>query len=234
MKNPQFEAYYQCYLDGSLSEAEQALFLAQLTDTERAEVIATRSALQALTALPQIEPPADLVTKVMTSIQPLRPPLWVTWQRWLAQHPVLGWQFAGMAIAGSVLFMALTPLLPTSEPGGIHAKAPSSRAQQAATHYPTPRAMTAGDNTVQLTKFTIYAPKARTVRLVGDFNSWGSESKILLKPQSNGVWTVDIPLPRGQHQYAFVVDDDKWVSDPQAAQQVDDDFGRKNAVLTVI
>jgi len=46
------------------------------------------------------------------------------------------------------------------------------------------------------------------------------------------VWTATLTLPVGQHQYAFVVDGQRWVPDP-GAPAVDDGFGRRNSVLTL-
>src|SRR5437660_319363 len=39
-------------------------------------------------------------------------------------------------------------------------------------------------------------------------------------------------LAVGQHQYAFVVDGQRWVADP-GAPAVDDGFGRRNSVVAV-
>ena len=38
-------------------------------------------------------------------------------------------------------------------------------------------------------------------------------------------------LPRGRHQYMFVVDDQEWQTDPRADVRVDDGFGNQNAVV---
>src|SRR6266480_2982560 len=46
------------------------------------------------------------------------------------------------------------------------------------------------------------------------------------------IWPATLTLPAGQHQYAFVVDGERWVPDP-GAPAVDDGFGRRNSVLTL-
>jgi hypothetical protein len=45
------------------------------------------------------------------------------------------------------------------------------------------------------------------------------------------VWTGLVPVSRGEHEYQFVVDGEKWVTDPLAPVKEDDGFGAKNAVL---
>lgn len=81
-------------------------------------------------------------------------------------------------------------------------------------------------------KFVLFAPNAHTVSLAGTFNGWNSHATPLRRAGSDGVWTVTIALPVGQHQYGFVVDGRRWVTDP-AAPAVDDGFGRRNSVLSL-
>jgi len=77
-----------------------------------------------------------------------------------------------------------------------------------------------------------YAPGARTVSLVGTFNQWDSHAAPLARTAAAGVWTTTLALPLGQHQYAFLVDGDQWVTDP-GAPTVDDGFGQRNSVVAV-
>jgi len=81
-------------------------------------------------------------------------------------------------------------------------------------------------------RFVLYAPGARQVGLAGTFNHWDQSATPLARSGSDGVWTVTIELPAGQHQYAFVVDGRRWVADP-AAPGVDDGFGRRNSLIAV-
>ena len=102
---------------------------------------------------------------------------------------------------------------------------------------PVPR-IAAGDSSparepgVQVVQFVLVAPRAASVALVGDFNDW-DPSRTPLRPAATGVWTVHVPLPAGQHQYAFVVDGKDWRPDPAAPRAVTDDFGSLNSVITV-
>jgi hypothetical protein len=81
-------------------------------------------------------------------------------------------------------------------------------------------------------KFILFAPAAKQVTLAGTFNRWEPGTTPLVRVSEEGVWTVTLGLPVGQHQYAFVVDGQRWVVDP-AAPAVDDGFGRKNSVVSV-
>jgi 1,4-alpha-glucan branching enzyme len=47
-----------------------------------------------------------------------------------------------------------------------------------------------------------------------------------------GVWSVDVALPPGRHEYAFVMDGKRWSPDP-AADRVSDDFGTESSVVVV-
>jgi hypothetical protein len=89
----------------------------------------------------------------------------------------------------------------------------------------------AADASNALVRFVFYAPDARVVAVAGSFNDWSPSAAPLARVE-NGAWTVTLTLPLGQHQYAFVVDGQRWVADP-AAPAVDDGFGRRNSIVAV-
>src|SRR6185503_4774158 len=68
---------------------------------------------------------------------------------------------------------------------------------------PMPTPVAAASESV--VRFTLVAPGATTVSLVGDFNAW-SPTGLPLRRASNGMWEVDVPLPPGRYAYSFVVD----------------------------
>ena len=55
----------------------------------------------------------------------------------------------------------------------------------------------------------------------------------LLQPQTNGVWTLDVPLEPGVYEYAFIIDGQEWRPDPLATASADDGFGMENSVVIV-
>jgi hypothetical protein len=78
-------------------------------------------------------------------------------------------------------------------------------------------------------------PGARSVEVVGSFNNWSRGVLHLRDDNNDGIWHAAAVLPTGQHEYMFVVDGERWVSDPLAGRYVDDGFGvgRQNSVLIV-
>ncbi|HEX2168141.1 MAG TPA: glycogen-binding domain-containing protein [Longimicrobiales bacterium] len=82
-----------------------------------------------------------------------------------------------------------------------------------------------------LTQFLLNAPNAEQVMLAGDFTDW--QPAHALSRTAAGVWTVVVPLNPGVHSYAFVVDGERWVADPNAPA-VDDGFGGLNSRLAVL
>lgn len=81
------------------------------------------------------------------------------------------------------------------------------------------------------TRFVFTDPDAQSVAVAGDFSQW---EPIPLSPRTvNGqtVWTGLVPVGRGEHEYQFVIDGSRWVTDPLAPVTRDDGFGAQNAVL---
>lgn len=83
--------------------------------------------------------------------------------------------------------------------------------------------------------FVGHFPGARSVEVVGSFNDWSRGTLHLNDDDGDGVWHGAAVLPAGQHEYMFVVDGERWVSDPLAGRYVDDGFGagQQNSVLIV-
>ena len=78
--------------------------------------------------------------------------------------------------------------------------------------------------------FTLLAPQASSVAVVGDFNDWKPTP---LVKNGAGAWVARVRLAPGQYNYAFVVDGSRWVADPTAPRNAVDDFGSPNSVVTV-
>lgn len=78
--------------------------------------------------------------------------------------------------------------------------------------------------------FTLVAPQAASVAIVGDFNDWKPTP---LVKNGVGAWETRMRLAPGQYNYAFVVDGSRWVADPAAPKNAVDDFGSPNSVVTV-
>ena len=79
-------------------------------------------------------------------------------------------------------------------------------------------------------QFRISVPDARSVALAGTFTGW--KPAVALQRSADGEWTALVPLRPGVHDYAFVVDGERWVTDPNAPQ-VDDSFGGTNSRISL-
>ena len=89
-----------------------------------------------------------------------------------------------------------------------------------------------GADTV-LVRFVYEAPSASSVAVAGDFTRW--DPVPLERHVRNGrlLWTGVLAVPRGEHEYMFVVDGEEWVTDPLAPAVAEDGFGHRNAVLAL-
>ena len=90
-------------------------------------------------------------------------------------------------------------------------------------------------DTVHIVRFVFVDSAARSVSLVGEFNQWQKNTIALRAGSRPGVWTVDVPLSDGRHEYAFIVRDaqgEHWVADPLAQTKLDD-FGTERSVISV-
>ncbi len=81
--------------------------------------------------------------------------------------------------------------------------------------------------------FTISGINANQIAVAGDFNSWNTSANQLEDPDGDGIWTGKMQLEPGRYEYMLVVDDGKWVTDPNAKVYANDGFGSKNAVLFI-
>jgi len=90
----------------------------------------------------------------------------------------------------------------------------------------------AGNDGTQQISFFYENPQAKSVCVVGSFNAWAMGADPLVK-MVNGKWEATLSVPRGIHQYMYVVDGKVWVPDPNAHRTLDDGFGRTNALLVV-
>jgi hypothetical protein len=101
-----------------------------------------------------------------------------------------------------------------------------------ATSIATAAPVAAGD-AARTIRFEVAAPGAAQVALVGDFNDWNPAATPLRAGRHDGVWSVTVPIAPGRHEYAFVVDGERWIPDPHAPRAAAADFGSANSVVTV-
>jgi hypothetical protein len=230
------------YLEGELTGTDSNAFLAGLPEEERRELEALRQVMAQLEALPPVEAPPGMLARIEAAIaaepvytaarpapQPSKPQL--SWTArltgWLKSPPVWGWMGAGFSAAMALMLLVGHLRQPPAIPPLDAMK--TTPAQVAASQPPAVSAAQA-----EAVTFKLYAPQAQSVAVIGEFNGWGAQPAAVLKRQANGQWQATVPLPPGQYQYAFLVNGQKVVADPQAMAYVQDDYGHRNAVLTLL
>ncbi len=85
--------------------------------------------------------------------------------------------------------------------------------------------------TTKSIQFSYYAPEAQQVSLVGDFNSWNTNSCNLSK-SGTGEWSAPLSLKPGAYDYKFFVDGE-WREDPNSKQRVQNTYGSQNDRIVV-
>ncbi len=79
--------------------------------------------------------------------------------------------------------------------------------------------------------FSLEAPGAKQVILVGDFNKWNEKAHPMRK-NDKGIWGKIVMLSPGMHQYKFLVDGEWW-NDPNNDQTCYNDYGTLNSLIMV-
>jgi len=92
--------------------------------------------------------------------------------------------------------------------------------------------VTAEDPTKVIITFTCRPDGgADQVVLAGDFNGWSLDAEPMLRDDDGGFW-LERQLDAGEeHRYRFVVDDDRWETDPEADATEADGYGGFNSVV---
>ncbi len=80
--------------------------------------------------------------------------------------------------------------------------------------------------------FVSLYPRAQSVQIAGDFNSWQPEQTPMQKVGDSGIWQVKMDLPVGRYLYRLVVDG-QWQQDPYNESKELNPFGEFNSVLEI-
>ncbi len=209
----------QLYIDGALTFGEKQIVEKHLETcpTCRAELKTLSSIVKMIESLPEISPPPDFTEKVMLKISQIEEkergriiPAWQTSLKNLWNTPRYRYGLVGILTVAVFCFFAFTFLFrPSLLPGQ-------------------------GETLAQVeVAFTISGIEAQSIAVAGDFNGWCISANKLEDPEGDGIWTGKINLKPGRYEYMLVVDDAKWVPDPNAKAYVNDGFGSKNAVLYI-
>ncbi len=80
--------------------------------------------------------------------------------------------------------------------------------------------------------FTFMCVPGRKVFVAGSFNKWDPAAIPLTDCNGMGVYTATMLIPKGRHEYKFVVDD-IWQVDPVNTESIANESGTMNSVIVV-
>jgi len=79
--------------------------------------------------------------------------------------------------------------------------------------------------------FSVKAPNAKYVSIVGDFNNW-IDNRNVMKKNKYGVWSTYIQLKKGEYAYKFNIDG-VWIIDKNNPNFITDKFGDRRSIVKV-
>lgn len=153
--------------------------------------------------------------------------------RWLARpRPVMVSPLTAVAAAAAIAIVALArPVGDGANPEQVENPIASATNAEGVAANGSELAGTADSSGI---RFSLVAPGASRVALVGDFNDW-NPGEHLLRPSVTeyGVWEIWVPLEPGRHVYSFFIDGRQWIPDPVAARAVGGSVSAPSSVILV-
>ena len=212
------------FLDEELSAEERMAFVVRLGRDQslRERVLDLEQLALDARRLPRPVVPEAFVQNVLDRLEPA-PSAWRRLAEAFLAPRMLQWNLAGAAAVMCVAVVAVW----------VAVAAERSRAPELAVAQSGSAGSAAVPSPPVLVRLIVLQPGAMSVHVAGDFNGW-SPSQTPLEPTADGrAWAVMLRLDPGRYEYQFVVDGERWLADPFAAEESDDGFGSRNAVLDV-
>jgi hypothetical protein len=163
--------------------------------------------------MPDLAPPSNFVASVMQSIQPKRLP-WIKRVTLWAKSPK---SFTFTPIRLAPVAVALSGILFISAYWLYQQKVFRFYPTQVESHIPV--------------VFNLRIPDAQAVAVVGTFNGWKPRGYEMQFNQEKKIWSLTVRLPEGRYEYAFLVDGQRVLPDPESSLYQDDGFGNENSVM---
>jgi hypothetical protein len=164
--------------------------------------------------LPEHDPPRDLTPLVMESLAPKKLSLWrrlcllARTPRLVSITPLR----LVTAVAACVLIFAVVFQLPPKR-------------------FET--AVRRSDSQLVPVTFKLDANEARSVYLIGSFNGWKPEGYAMKLDRRSNRWIIEISIPPGGYEYAFLINHKQAIPDPKATFFKRDGFGSRNSVIYI-
>ena len=165
--------------------------------------------------MPDREVPAGLTESILSSLKPKTVTGWLRIYRWALRPRTVTFQPLKMVPAAMVFVMGLVVALQFN---------PWRKDQGSMDHRQL--------SLIPVT-FTLSYPAAESVSLIGSFNQWNPTGHKMQQLSDLNTWTLELRLPEGRHEYAFLVDGKMVVPDQSSPFYQSDGFGNRNSVLFV-
>jgi len=207
------------YIDNTLTFGEKQIVEKHLEKCSecRAELKSLSATVRLIKSLPEVSTSPDFTEKLMSKISQIKEkereriiPAWQISLKNLWSTPRYRYSLVSILTVAVFCFFAFTFLFHPSVLLGQR----ETLAQ------------------VEVT-FTISGIEAKSIAVAGDFNGWNTSTNRLEDLEGDGIWTGKMYLKPGRYEYMLVIDNSKWVTDPNANVYADDGFGSKNAVLYI-
>jgi hypothetical protein len=173
------------------------------------------SLVTALSSLREVTPPPSLVAGTMRRITE-QPP--AGFWNWLRRPRQFVFRLSPVAIGVFGLTLTALGIVMVRDMGHRDSRSIATSV------------VTSSQPEMVLVRFVLVTKGPHKVSLAGDFNAWNAEQTPLQDVDGQGTYAASVWLPRGSHEYMFVVDGE-WMPDPLAMARVPDGFGRANSVL---
>jgi len=81
-------------------------------------------------------------------------------------------------------------------------------------------------------RFEVSAQPYSEVYIAGTFNNWDPRDIKLEEENGDGVYSTYISLPKGKHEYKFIIND-VWMIDPDCPDWVPNNHGSLNSIINI-
>jgi hypothetical protein len=179
-------------------------------NNENQEILALKRLIH---SMPEKEAPAGLTESILSSLEPKIVPGWLRVYRWALRPRTVTFQPLKLVPAAMVLVLGLAIAIQFG-PGRED------------------RGGTGHEELIPVT-FTLSYQRAERVSVVGSFNQWNPASHKMHQLGNRNTWVLELRLPAGRHEYAFLVDGKVVVADQSSPFYQSDGFGNRNSVLFV-
>jgi 1,4-alpha-glucan branching enzyme len=80
--------------------------------------------------------------------------------------------------------------------------------------------------------FRVFMPRAGAVAVAGNFTDWRAGALSMTR-EDTGWWTLRVPVRTGDHEFAYLIDGERWLADFAAHGLRRDQFGSWVSLLMV-